>query len=101
MGASGSQGGAGIADHWLGNAEDSNRWRDVQIQVEGPGVVPLQTGFAQNWLATTGELISGPRYFPTIEPAGRLSVQTIMSSPQGGSSAVRILYYLSIVCAQR
>ena len=53
-------GGAGIADHWSGNARDPEHWRDMQIRIEGPAVTPLQTGFAQNWLQTTGELISGP-----------------------------------------
>ena len=93
--------GAGIADHWLGNAEDPRHWRDIQIRVEGPAVVPLQTGFAQNWLQTTHELISGPLYFPAPVPAGPLNVQTIMSSPEAVASSVRILYYLSIICARR
>jgi cardiolipin synthase A/B len=97
----GFTGGAGIADHWLGNAEDPRHWRDIQIRVEGPAVVPLQTGFAQNWLQTTHELISGPLYFPAPVPAGPLNVQTIMSSPEAGASSVRILYYLSIICARR
>jgi len=93
-------GGAGIADHWLGNAQDPKHWRDMQIQLEGPGVIPLQTGFVQNWLTTTGESVTGPRYFPTVEPVGRIAVQTIISSPAGGSSAVRTMYYLSISSAQ-
>ena len=93
-------GGAGIADHWLGNAEDPSHWRDVQIQLEGPGAIPLQTGFVQNWLATTGESVTGPRYFPKIEPVGPIAVQTIISSPAGGSSAVRTMYYLSISSAR-
>jgi cardiolipin synthase A/B len=97
----GFTGGAGIADHWLGNAEDPRHWRDIQIRVEGPAVVPLQTGFAQNWLQTTHELISGPLYFPAPVPAGPLNVQMIMSSPEAGASSVRILYYLSIICARR
>lgn len=97
----GFTGGAGIADHWLGNAEDPRHWRDIQIRVEGPAVVPLQTGFAQNWLQTTHELISGPLYFPAPVPAGPLNVQTIMSSPEAGVSSVRILCYLSIICARR
>jgi cardiolipin synthase len=94
-------GGAGIADHWSGNAENPEHWRDIQIRLDGPGVVPLQTGFVQNWLATTGEIVTGPRYFPKPEPAGPIAVQTIISSPAGGSSAVRTMYYLSIVSAQR
>src|SRR5262249_18380187 len=44
-------GGAGIADHWRGNAQDPKHWRDVQIRMVGPGAYGLQTGFAQNWLA--------------------------------------------------
>ena len=63
-------GGAGIADHWRGRAQDPEHWRDMQVRVEGPGAVPLQTGFAQNWLRTTGEMVSGPAFFPAIA-AGR------------------------------
>jgi cardiolipin synthase len=95
-------GGAGIADHWTGNAEGPAHWRDTQIRLEGRGVTPLQTGFAQNWLQTTGELISGPLYYPPpSEPPGHLAVQTIMSSPEIGASTVRTMYYLSIICARR
>jgi cardiolipin synthase len=94
-------GGAGIADHWRGRAQDPEHWRDLQIRVEGAGVQPLQSGFAQNWLATTGELVSGFEYYPGGEPVGRVDVQTILSSPQTGSSAVRIMYYFSIVCARK
>jgi cardiolipin synthase len=94
-------GGAGIADEWLGHAQDRQHWRDIQIRLEGPGVTPLQTGFGQNWLECTRELISGPEYYPVHEPAGDLSVLTIMSSPVTGASNARTLYYLSITSARR
>ena len=82
----------GIPDHW----------RDMQIRLEGPAVMPLQTGFAQNWLQTTGELISGPLYYPRMPSRpGRSRIQTIMSSPETGASSVRTMYYLSIICARR
>ena len=68
---------------------------------KGRRSTPLQTGFAQNWLQTTGELISGPLFYPLLEPAGTLAAQTIMSSPEIGASTVRIMYYLSIICARR
>jgi len=96
----GFTGGAGIADHWLGHAEDSTHWRDMQARIEGPAVMPLQFGFAQHWLETTGELVSGAAFYPVVDPAGPLSVQTIMSSPETGASSVRIMYYLSIACAR-
>jgi cardiolipin synthase len=94
-------GGAGIADHWRGNARGPDEWRDMQIRLEGPAVVPLQTGFAHNWQRTTGELITGDAYYPIIDASGPLAVQTLLSSPETGASTVRTMYYLSIVCARQ
>lgn len=93
-------GGAGIADHWQGNAEDPAHWRDIQVRLEGPCVTPLQTGFSHNWLQTTGELITGARFYPEPAPAGDLPALTIMSSPEAGASSARTMYYLSIVGAR-
>lgn len=93
-------GGAGIADHWCGNARRPDEWRDMQIRLEGPAVAPLQTGFAHNWQQTTGELLSGDAYYPIIGSRGPLKVQTLLSSPETGASSVRTMYYLSIVCAR-
>jgi cardiolipin synthase len=97
----GFTGGAGIADQGRGRAQDEEHWRDMQIRVEGPGVVPLQTGFAQNWLQTTRELISGPRFFPVEETEGRIPVHTMLSSPTSGASEARLLYLFAIVCSRR
>jgi cardiolipin synthase len=94
-------GGAGIADQWLGHAQDPLHWRDIQIRVEGPGAAGLQSAFVQNWLETTGELVCGPEYFPPPDSAGTISTQTILSSPKSGASAVRIMYYMSIVSARQ
>ena len=96
----GFTGGAGIADHWTGDAQDDKHWRDLQIRIEGPAVRPLQTGFAQNWLETTGELVSGPHFYPAPAAAGALSLQTIMSSPETGASTVRVMYCLAISAAR-
>jgi cardiolipin synthase len=94
-------GGAGIADHWRGNARNPGEWRDMQIRLEGPAVVPLQTGFAHNWQQTTGELVTGDAFYPEIKPAGNLAAQTLLSSPEAGASSVRTMYYLSIACARQ
>jgi cardiolipin synthase len=94
-------GGAGIADHWRGNAQDADHWRDMQIRMEGPGVLGLQTGFSQNWLGTTGELVSGFDFYPPPIRPGRVELQTILSSPQLGASSARIMYYFSIVCSRK
>lgn len=97
----GFTGGAGIADHWTGDAHDDKHWRDLQIRMEGPAVRPLQTGFAQNWLECTRELVTGPDFYPEPEPAGRLALQTVMSSPETGASAARVMYCLAISAAHQ
>jgi cardiolipin synthase len=97
----GFTGGAGIADQWLGDAQDTEHWRDVQIRIEGPAVTGLQTGFSQNWLERTHELVSGAEYYPAHDADGPHLALTLMSSPVTGASTVRIMYYLSIICARR
>ncbi len=98
-GCIGFTGGAGIADHWTGHAQDDKHWRDLQIRLAGPAVRPLQTGFAQNWLECTRELVTGPDFYPELEPAGPLALQTLMSSPETGASAARVMYCLAISAA--
>jgi cardiolipin synthase len=85
----------------MGNAQDPGHWRDVMVRVHGPGAIPLQTGFAQNWLETTGELISGPTFFPPAEQAGNVDVQTVLSSPTTGASVARLTYFFALACARR
>jgi len=97
----GFTGGAGIADVWTGDAQDPFHWRDIQVRIEGPGVMPLQNGFAENWQVTTGEFVNGSAFFPEPVSAGDVPAQTIMSVPSSGASDARTLYYLSIVCAKK
>lgn len=93
-------GGAGLADSWLGSAVDEREWRDIQVRVEGPAALTQQTGFAQNWLLTTGEILGGPDYFPVPEPAGRVEVQTIVSSPYAGAAAAGTMHLIAVQCAK-
>ena len=94
-------GGAGLADHWLGTAANSKEWRDIQVAVAGPAALAQQTGFAQNWLVTTGEILSGEHYFPQAREEGSVKVQTILSSPSLGAGAVGTMYLTALQCARR
>jgi cardiolipin synthase len=97
----GFTGGAGLADHWRGDARSTDEWRDTQVRIEGPGVVGLQKGFASNWLRTTGEVVKGDDFFPHHAAAGAVTMQVINSSPRDGASSARLMYYLAIVSARR
>lgn len=94
-------GGAGLADHWIGRARNPYEWRDVQIRVEGPGALAQQSGFAQNWLVTTGEVLSGPAFFPAAEPAGNVQIQTILSAPHLGTGAAGTANAIALQSARR
>jgi cardiolipin synthase len=94
-------GGAGLADHWLGRAKNARSWRDMMIRVEGPAALEQQSGFAQNWLQCTGEILTGHDYFPVPTPAGNVDVQTISSSPFDGTGAAGTMHLIAIQCARQ
>ena len=94
-------GGAGIADHWLGDAQGARSWRDLMVRVEGPAAIGQQSGFAQNWLQCTGEILTGEDYFPLPRNAGTIDVQTIVSSPLEGMGASGTMHLIAVQCARR
>jgi cardiolipin synthase len=100
-GTVGFSGGVGIADVWLGDADSKDHWRDTVVRVEGPVVTQMQFAFMDNWVKSRGELLTGLDYFPRVEPLGQHCTQVIKSSPSEGSSAVKLLYIVSIVSASK
>jgi len=43
-------GGVGVADHWLGNAQDREHWRDTHVRIEGPIARILEAAFYENFV---------------------------------------------------
>jgi len=97
----GFTGGVGIADNWLGNAQDPDHWRDTHFSLEGPAVAQMQAAFMDNWIKTSGEVLHGEEYFPKLEPAGEHYAQVFKSSSSEGSESVRLMYLLSIASARK
>ncbi len=100
-GRQGFTGGVGIADTWLGNADDPNHWRDTHYQVDGPAVAQLQAAFMDNWMKTHATVLHGDAYFPLIEDRGTHRCQLFKSSPMEGSESARLMYILSITAAEK
>ena len=100
-GTIGFTGGVGIADEWLGHAQDPQHWRDMHYRVEGPVVAQMQAAFMDNWMKTRARVLHGEEYFPQLERAGDLRGQVFRSSPAEGSESVRLMYLLSIAAARR
>jgi cardiolipin synthase len=95
-------GGSGVADHWRYARPGHPRWRDTMCRVEGEAVANMQATFVENWLEASGEILSGPEYFPEIEADGATRALVVNSSPtMGRSTRARILYQMLLAAAQR
>jgi cardiolipin synthase len=98
----GFTGGMCVDDHWLGNADSPNVWRETQLEVEGPVVRQMQSVFATNWVQTTGRLLIGRDYFPADPPArdGALAM-CYKSGPNEDPENARISYLMAIAAARK
>ncbi|HYR46641.1 MAG TPA: phospholipase D-like domain-containing protein [Thermoanaerobaculia bacterium] len=93
-------GGLGIQKRWLGNARNSNEWRDTQVRVTGPVVDQMQAIFAEDWTYTTGEILAGEKFYPKPDGAsGSVHAQAIKISRGDASSLAKMLYYVAIQSA--
>ncbi len=94
-------GGVGVADHWMGTAQDPEHWRDMHFRVAGPVAAQFQAAFNDNWIKVTGEVLNGAQHFPPVEPQGEQDAHLFISSPSGGSDSMHLMYLLSIAAAER
>jgi cardiolipin synthase len=97
----GFTGGVGIADLWLGDAEDPDHWREAHFLIEGPAVAQLQMAFNDNWIKMTGVVLNGEEYFPPQELAGAMDAHLFIASPAGGSESMHLMYLMAIAAAER
>ena len=96
-------GGAGVADHWYKGKHRDPRWRDTMVRVEGAAVANLQATFAENWLESSGEVLTGPEYFPADlrSPADGAALIVNSTPSAGGSSRARLLFQLLLASAKK
>jgi cardiolipin synthase len=98
----GFTGGSGMSRKWMGDGRTKDHWRDTDVRVEGPAVEWLQAAFAESWLETTGVAIGGEQHFPSPDgQPGRVPVQVVRSSPQGGASAMYSTFLIALSSAKR
>jgi cardiolipin synthase len=97
----GFTGGMGVADPWLGHAQDAEHWRDSHFRVEGPVVAQLQAAFMDDWFETRGVILDGPSYYPDLDRQGGQLAQVFWSSPKGGNGNLRVMFLLAIAAATR
>ncbi len=94
-------GGAAVSKKWIGNVRNTHEWRDSMTRVTGPLVSGIQSAFATNWVYCTGEVIAGPRFYPTVESAEGARGVSVVSSPSDAHQPIRLLFWLSFINARR
>ena len=96
-------GGFGLADYWLGDGHHDEQWRESNVRFEGPAVIELQAAFAAGWAEATGELLTGPLFFPPsgFEPAGTTHAGLLFTAPTTGSTPAERFLALTISGARK
>ncbi len=93
-------GGMGVADHWLGHAQDKEHWRDTHFRITGPAVRALEGSFYENWIETGG--LSAPALDPEMPPRGTGARSLVVwSNPMSGASNIKLQYLLAIGAARK
>ena len=99
--AVGFTGGVGIADEWLGDAEDADHWRDTHFRITGPAVDGLRAAFLDNWSETDLELFDDQvDRFPHQPDAGSSVVQCVRGASETGNSDIYTLFRTLIQLAR-
>jgi len=100
-GTTGFCGGADWADEWLLATKDIPAWRDTMFRVEGDAVAALQAVFAENWLESSGNILTGAHQFPALTPQGDATALVVNSTPHSGQTRARILFQILLASAHQ
>ena len=75
-------------------------WRDTHLRMVGEAAWGLQASFIISWFNTTGQKVTGKKYFPPVETRNFMPVQIIQSGPDSQWKAIRQLYFQMIMSAE-
>ncbi len=97
----GFTGGMNIRKEHLLESGTRNPVQDVHFRITGPVVAHLQKAFVEDWEFTTGERLSGARWFPALEPTGEALARGIEDGPDENFERMRLTFEGGLACAQR
>jgi cardiolipin synthase len=69
--------------------------------VEGRIVCDLQSVFAENWLESSGDLLTEAGYFPALEDHGDVEAMVVCSTPTTGRSGANRMVYQTLLASAR
>ena len=78
------------------NEKTPVRWRDTDIQIEGPAVAEFQKLFLDTWLKQKGPKLPERNYFPALKKGGNALVRVVGSTP-GETNRIPFIMYVSAI----
>jgi cardiolipin synthase len=94
-------GGMGIADQWLGHAQDPEHWRDMMFRVTGPMARRLQSAFVGSWVSGSGEIVVQAPDEPPVGAGGVERFIHHVNSPADDDQSMAYFYLLPILAARQ
>ena len=95
-------GGAGVADHWVGNAQDPDHWRDTHVKIEGPIVRLLEAAFYEDLVESVVDEPVTPELDDDVTVLDESGASMLVrSSPTGGANDLKRLYLLIVAGARK
>ncbi len=72
------------------------RWRDTDMQIEGPAVAEFQKLFLDTWLKQKGPKLYERNYFPDLKEEGNVLVR-VVGSTTGETNRIPFIVYVSAI----
>jgi cardiolipin synthase A/B len=76
------------------------RWRDTDVQIEGPAVAEFQKLFLETWKDQEGLELAGGDYYPDLKEVGNDLVEVIGSTPGEMNRTTFIMYVSAITFSE-
>lgn len=102
-GSIGYVGGINIGEEHLTGGKHFHFWRDTHLRLSGEAARVLQGIFITSWYNTTQEALTAEVYFPPlmVDLRQRLPIHIVTSGPDSRWNAIRQLYFLMILSAEK
>jgi cardiolipin synthase len=97
----GFTGGMNIRDGNFLAGNPAHPVQDIHFLVEGPVVAELQRSFAEDWTFTTGEILTGEKWFPHIELQGNGVARGISDGPDEDFDKLRMVILAALATAKK
>ncbi|QDH14864.1 cardiolipin synthase [Oecophyllibacter saccharovorans] len=94
-------GGMNILQEALMDLPQKHHVADTAFRLIGPVALQLMDAFARDWAFTTGEILSGPKFYPKPPTPGKVPSRVVASAPDADMGKIEYTILQAVILAQR